>query len=123
MTRILAKSLYALLAAVFLVAGGSVLLLGTGLLPVGVRNLIVDIGGGDGHALHILQGFSSLMIFAGLITLWFLRHYEQSRPFHWAVTVFWALFAWVHWYDTHGHFNASLEPLTTTVPLIVFLVV
>jgi hypothetical protein len=46
MTRALAKALYVLLGAVFLAAGVSVLLLGTGLLPGPVRDLIEDVGGG-----------------------------------------------------------------------------
>src|SRR5262245_53221615 len=45
--RMLARGLYGLLAAVLLVAGAAVLLLGTGLLPAGVRQLILDLGRND----------------------------------------------------------------------------
>ena len=122
-TKTLAKSLYGLFGIFYLVAGLSVLLLGTGLLPGAVKDLIVDIGQGNGHTLHIMQEFGSLLVFAGLITLWFLRHYDQSRPFHWAMTVFWGLFALVHWFDIRGSFRYDIGALINTVPLSLFVLV
>ncbi len=47
MIRIVSMALYGLLAGIFLLAGSSILLLGTGLLPAAVRDLIVAIGGGS----------------------------------------------------------------------------
>src|SRR5262249_13885221 len=123
MTRVLAKSLYGLFGAAYLAAGASVLLLDTGLLPDAVRDVIVGIGQGNGNTLHIMQEFGTLLIFVGLITLWFLRHYDQSRPFHWAMTAFWALFALVHWFDVRGGFQFGIGPLINTVPLSLFVVV
>src|SRR5262249_44214230 len=88
MTRALAQSLYALFAALYLVSGVSVLLLRTRLLPGPVSDLIVAIAEGNSNTLHVMQEFGTLLIFTGLITLWFVRHYDQSRAFHWAMTVF-----------------------------------
>ncbi len=122
MIRAITKSLYGIQAAVFLVAGISVLLLGTSLLPSPVRQLIKDIAQGNNYTLHIMQELGSLLVLTGLITLWFLRHYEQSRSFHWAMTVFWALFALVHWFNTQGQFQGNLHTLVDTVPAILFLV-
>src|SRR5438046_2122680 len=110
MTRILAKSLYGVSAAVYLAAGVSVLLLGTGVLPEAVRAVILDVGQDNANTLHIMQELASLLVFAGLITLWFLRYYEASRPFHWAMTTFWALFALVHWFDIRGGFRFGIGP-------------
>jgi hypothetical protein len=123
MTRAVATSLYILLGVVFLVAGISVLLLGTGLLPEPVRALIEDIGAGNANSLHIMQEFGSLLIFAGLITFWFVRHYEASMTFHWAMTTFWGLFALVHWVDIRGGFQFDIGQVINTIPFVLFFVV
>jgi hypothetical protein len=122
-TRILAKTVYGLAGTLYLVAGVSVLLLGTGLLPGPVRDLITDLAHGEPHTLHILQEFGSVLIFVGLITFWFLRHYEQSRPFHWAMTLFWGLLALVHWVDIRGSFHSGTGPLINTMPFALFLAI
>src|SRR5262249_55962980 len=114
---------YGLFGMIYLVAGLSVLLLGTGILPDAVKDLIVRIGQGDGNTLHIMQEFGSLLIFAGWITLWFIRHYDQSRPFHWAMTVFWGLFALGHWFDVEGSFRSGIGQVINTVPVSLFVVV
>src|SRR6266851_2318278 len=123
MTKILSQALYGLVGAIYLGAGASVLLLGTGLLPKPVSDLIVGLGQEDGNTLHIMQEFGSLLVFAGLITFWFLGHYEQSRPFHWAMTVFWGLFALVHWFDIRGSFRYDVGALINTVPLSLFVLI
>ena len=121
--RVLAKTLYGLLSTTFLVAGAAVLLLGTGLLPDRVRDTIIDIARGDSNTLHILQEYGCLLVFIGLITLWFIRHYEASRTFHWAMTVFWGLIALVHWFDIRGRGDDVVGPLINTVPFALCLAV
>jgi hypothetical protein len=123
LTRTLAQYLYALLGVVFLLAGVSVLLLGTGLLPAPVWELIHAIGQGNGNTLHIMQEFGSLLVFVGLIAFWFLRHYDQSRPFHWAMTLFWGLFALVHWVDVRGTMEVGVGQVINTIPFVLFLAV
>jgi hypothetical protein len=123
LTRILIRSFHALFGAIYLIAGIGVLSLGTGLLPERVREIIVDIGQGDGNTLHIMQEFGSILVFVGLITFWFIGHYDQSRPFHWAMTVFWGLFALVHWVDIRGSFQPGIGPLIDTIPFGLFVAV
>jgi hypothetical protein len=123
MTRVLAQSLYGLFGALYLVAGMSVLLLGTDLLPDTLRDHIESIGRHNSNTLHIMQEFGSILVFVGLITLWFMWHYEQSRPFHWAMTAFWALFALVHWIDVRGSFQFGIGQVINTVPVSLFLLV
>jgi hypothetical protein len=123
MVPILAKSLYALVGAIFLVTGVAVLALGTGLLPGLVRNLILEIGHDDANTLHIMQEYASLLVLVGLLTFWFVRHYEQSRAFHWAMTLFWGLIALVHWVDVRGTFQPGVGQVINTVPAGLFLVV
>jgi hypothetical protein len=121
--RVLARSLYVLSGVLYLVAGGSVLLLGTGLLPPGLRDFIVDEARGDSHTLHVLQEFSSLLVFAGLISLWFAWHYDRSLAFHWAMTTFWGLLALIHWFDIRGPITSVTGPAINTVPFLMFLAV
>src|SRR5262245_21091558 len=116
LTRVLAKSLYGLFGAGYLVAGGSVLLLATGLLPQPVRDVIIDIGQDHPNSLHIMQELASLLVFAGLITFWFIWQYDQSRVFHWAMTTFWGLIAIVHWVDIRGGFQTGIGPVINTIP-------
>ncbi|MFY9553142.1 MAG: hypothetical protein WAV20_12270 [Blastocatellia bacterium] len=120
--RTVANILYALFGFVFVITGAGIMLLHTGLLPDTARDLILDIGHRDPTAIHLIQEFGSLMVFAGLITLWFIRHYEQSRVFHWAMTTFWALFALAHWFDGRER-GPGIGPLITTIPFILFLFV
>jgi hypothetical protein len=122
-TRTLAKSLYGLFGALYLAAGASALLLNTGVLPDAVRDLILEVGRGDLNTLHIMQEFGSTLVFVGLVTFWFIRHYEVSRPFHWAMTVFWGLVALVHWFDVRGPVPSVVGPLINTVPFSLFVAV
>ena len=120
MTRILAKTCYGVFGTGLLVAGASVLLVGWGLLSDAHRDAIVAESRGDLDALHVGQEFGSVLVFAGLITFWFLRHYERSRFFHWSMTAFWGLFALAHWLDVRGQPPSLAGPLVTTVPFTVF---
>jgi len=44
--------------------------------------------------IHFIDSGDELLPCAtGLVTLWFVLHYDQSRMFHWAMTLFWGLFA------------------------------
>ena len=121
--KTITKSLYGFVGVIFLIAGAGVLLVGTGLLPTVIKNVIINVGHDDLNTLHILQEFSSLLVFAGLITFWFIRHYEQSKAFHWAMTTFWALFALAHWFNAKGSFHSGAGQLINTVPFILFVVV
>jgi hypothetical protein len=123
MAKALSQTLYGLSGVLYLVAGVSVLLLGTGLLPDSVRDLIVSLAHNDANTLHIMQEFASLLVFVGLITLWFIRHYDQSLPFHWAMTVFWGLIALVHWFDIRGSFRYDVGALINTIPLMLFVLI
>jgi hypothetical protein len=78
----LAKSLYVLFGVLYLGAGTTVLLFRTGLLPPAVKSTLLDAARGDLNGVYLAQEFGSLLVFAGLITLWFARHIQQSLFFH-----------------------------------------
>jgi hypothetical protein len=117
----LARSLYVLFGVLYLAAGTTVLLFRTELLPPAVKSTLLDAAGGDLNVVHIAQEFGSLLVFVGLITLWFARHVQQSRFFHWAMTTFWALFALIHWFDVRGPIRFDVGVLINAVPFLLFL--
>ncbi|MFL5329437.1 MAG: hypothetical protein ACJ8C4_11030 [Gemmataceae bacterium] len=123
MIKAIATALYVIVGVAFLAAGASVLLIGTTVLPTGARDTIMHVAHGDANTLHVLQEFGSLLVFAGLMTLWFAMRYYGSRAFHFALTVFWVLLAWVHWYDIHGVIHTGRAQLLISIPAAVFLVV
>ena len=119
----IAKALYALFGAVFLIVGATVMLLHTGLLPEAIKNVVMDVGHSDANAIHLIQELGSILVFAGLITFWFIRHYEHSKPYHWAMTTFLALFALAHWFDGREGPGSFKGPLINTIPFILFLLI
>ncbi|HJQ71560.1 MAG TPA: hypothetical protein VKA70_21470 [Blastocatellia bacterium] len=121
--KLIAITLYGLFGALFLVSGAIVLLLSTGLLPDGLEKIILDVGRDDLNTLHIIQELGSVFVFAGLITFWFIRHYDQSMPFHWAMTTFLGLFALAHWFDPRGTFRYGAGQIIDTIPFILFILV
>jgi hypothetical protein len=120
MIRVVTQSLYVLLGAIFLLGGIGVLLLGTGLLPTPVRDVILSIGEDNLHTLHLMQEYATLLVLVALLTFWFVKHYEMSRPFHWAMTLFWGVIALVHWFDPRGEFHYGLAEAITSVPFVLF---
>jgi hypothetical protein len=120
-SAIMAKAIYILFGALYLIAGTAALLFRTGLLPDVVKDILLDVAQGDLNAVHISQEFGSLLVFAGLITFWFARHYQQSLFFHWAMTTFWALFALIHWFDVRGPIRFDAGVLINAIPFILFL--
>jgi hydrogenase-4 membrane subunit HyfE len=121
--QLIARSLYGFFAVIFLIVGVSVLLLRTGLLPDFAKSIVMNTARDDLNAVHLVQEFGSMLVFAGLISVWFIRHYERSKFFHWAMTAFWGLFALAHWFDVRGRFQSTLGPTINTVPFVLFVVV
>ena len=123
MIRLVTRSLYVLLGAVFLLGGASVLLLGTGLLPAPVRDVILSVGEDNTHTLHLMQEYATLLVLVALLTFWFVKHYEASRAFHWAMTLFWGLIALIHWFDPRGQFHYGLGEAINSIPFVLFVAV
>jgi hypothetical protein len=121
--KLISQLLYVLFGAVYLVAGLSLMLMGTNVLPPSLVRLIDHLTHYDREVLHVAQEFGTHLVILGLVTLWFVRHYEQSGLFHWAMTLGWALFALIHWRDIRGGGESWKGPAITTIPLMAFLVV
>jgi hypothetical protein len=114
---------YGFFGTVFLIVGATVMLFHTGLLPGPVQNLILGFAHSDPNALHLIQEFASILVFAGLVSIWFVRHYEHSQLYHWAMTTFWALFALAHWFDGREGLRSVSGPMIDTIPFFLFLLI
>jgi hypothetical protein len=123
MTRILATALYGLFGGLFLLAGSILVLNGAGLLPDALSERFASLVAGNREIVHILQEYGCLLLVLGLLTLWFVRHYEVSGSFHWAMTAFWALVALIHWFDVRGPVESLVGPLINTTPFVLFLAI
>src|SRR5262245_19715138 len=121
MIRTIARIVYSLFGTVYLIVGLTEMLLHTGLMPEGLRQFVIGFAHNDELSIHLIQELSSLMVFTGLITFWFVRHYDQSLPYHWAMTAFWALFSFAHWFDGREGPRSIKGPIINTVPLLIFL--
>lgn len=119
----IAKSVYGFFGALFLIIGVTVMLLHTGLLPETVKSIVMDVAHDDSNAVHLIQELGSILVFAGLITFWFVRHYEHSKAYHWAMTTFWTLFALAHWFDGQAGARSIGGQLINTIPFIAFLAI
>ena len=120
LTRAVVKGVYSLFGILFVVVGGSVLLLNTGLLPGAARDFIVDFAHGDGGTLHILQEWGNAHLLVGLLTFWFIRHYDRSLAYHWAMTAYFAVDALIHWFNVAGPPESLTSPVINTIPFVLF---
>lgn len=118
--HVVTKIVYGLFGVFFVLVGGSVLLVNTGLLPEAVRNIIADFVKGDGRLLHVTQEWGNAHLLLGLLTFWFIRHYDRSQAFHWAMTAYFAVDALIHWFDVSGPPESIAGPLINTIPFILF---
>ena len=121
--RAFATSLYWLTGTLLLLAGAAVVLTPTGLWPNNVEQFVIGFGDGDPLTLHLIQELGSALVFTGLVTFWFARHYEQSMPFHWSMTAFLALFGLAHLVDVHGTWRLGWDRMGDVVPVLIFVLV
>jgi hypothetical protein len=114
------KIVYGLFGVLFVLVGGGVLLVNTGLLPEAGRNIILTFAEGDVRLLHVIQEWGNAHLLLGLVTFWFIRHYDRSQAYHWAMTTYFAVNALIHWFDVRGAPESIVGPLINTVPFILF---
>jgi len=119
--QIITQIVYGLFAVLFIVLGVAVLLFNTGLLPTSVRELILKVADGDMRILHVFQEWGNAHLVLGLVTIWFIRHYDQSLPFHLFLTAYFAIDALIHWFHVAEPPNSITGPLILTIPAVVFL--
>jgi hypothetical protein len=123
LTRLFAQFIYGVMGAAFLAAGISTLLVNTGLLPDGLREIVLHFAQNNLGMLHVIQEFGTLLVFVGLLSVWFAWRYEQSRAFHWFATAYWALMALIHWFHVASPTIDVIGGLINTIPLALFLAI
>ena len=119
---IITRSVYVLSGVFYLLTGIVVLLLGTGLLPAWVHDRIFEFGQNNPLTMHLIQETATLWVLVGLLLIWFARHYDQSIKFHWAMTLYFSLDAFVHWFSAYGKFENEPRVIVNAIPFILFLV-
>jgi hypothetical protein len=117
--KILSQLSYFVVGAAMFLFGASVLLAGAGVLPV-LQSSLVEEAQGNLDFVHVAQELGTLLVFAGLITIWFVRHYDQGKAFHWAMTLLFALLAMIHWFDVRGRSGFTTGDLVIGIPFLWF---
>ena len=72
--------------------------------------------------MHLIQETGTLWVLVGMLFFWFARHYDQSIKFHWAVTFYLSLDAFVHWFSAYGKFENEARAIINAIPFFLFLV-
>jgi hypothetical protein len=118
---IVTRIIYVLLGSYYLLLGLVVLLLGTGLLPIWVHDQIFEIGQNNPFTMHLIQETGTLWVLVGMLLFWFARHYDRSMRFHWAMTFYLSLDAFVHWFSAYGKFENEPRAIFNGIPFLLFL--
>ena len=116
------RGVYLLAGGFYLLLGIVVILVGTGLLPAWVHDRIFEIGQNNPFTMHLIQETGTIWVLVGMLLVWFAVHYEQSIKFHWAMTFYLLLDAWVHWFSAYGKFENGPRAIINAIPFALFLV-
>ena len=119
---IVTRVIYLLVGSSYILLGVVVLLLGTGILPAWVHDRIFEFGQNNPLTMHLIQETGALCVLVGMLFFWFARHYDQSIQFHWAVTFYLSLNAFVHWLSAYGRFENEPRAIINAIPFFLFLV-
>src|SRR5688572_247264 len=120
MHQLVTRIVYALTGIFFLGTGLSLLLYRSGWLPEAVMRAM-PLSASQPEALHVFQEFGALMLAFAAISFWMIRDFANRMPFHFAMTLFWAIMAGLHW---QGWFNSDASPLypvLNSIPLGAYL--
>ena len=71
---------------------------------------------------HLIREEGAEGVFIGLMAIWCLFHFEERRPVHYALLVFAALFAAIHWAEYVQGRRGLASPLLNTIPFAALLV-
>jgi predicted PurR-regulated permease PerM len=80
------------------------------------------MGQNNPFTMHLIQETATLWVLVGMLFFWLMRHYDQSMKFHGAVTFYFSLDAFVHWFSAYGKFENQPRALINAIPFFLFLV-
>src|SRR5215469_13822163 len=98
----IALAVYALIGALGVILGIAVLLKPALALPPDARSPLTA---------HLIREQGAEGVFIGLMAFWCLVHFEQRRPVHYALLLFAALFAAIHWAEYFANRRQLMSPL------------
>ena len=116
MTRVV----YGLLGIVFVLLGAVAMLVPTGWLPQALAAALVAGEIPDPFG-HILQEYGAVFLALGFVFLWYAKRNEQSRSFHWAMTLYFLLNASIHWVGPEGIVGSWSSGIVNSTPFLVML--
>lgn len=67
---------------------------------------------------HLIREEAAEGLFVGLMALWCLAHFEERRPVHFALLLFAAVFAAIHWAEFAAARRGLASPLANSVPFV-----
>jgi hypothetical protein len=105
----IALAVYALIGALGVLLGIAALLMPALALPPEARSPLTE---------HLIREQGAEGVFIGLMAFWCLAHFEQRRPVHYALLLFAALFASIHWVEYFANRRHLLSPLVNSVPFL-----
>jgi hypothetical protein len=109
--RIVARAIYG-------VFGG--LAIGLSLLALFKPALALPIEDYSTLTAHLVREQAAEGMFIGMMSFWCLLNFDQRRPVHFALILFTAVFAGIHWAE-YFHGNRQLvSPLLNSVPFLAF---
>ena len=115
------RLVYGFLGILYVLIGTGSMLLPTGWLPRSLANAILIVEMQSPFVEHLLQEFGTLVLALGFVFLWYAKRKEQSRSFHWAMTLYFLLDALIHWVGPKGLIGSWSRGITNSIPLAVML--
>jgi hypothetical protein len=115
------RIVYGLLGMLYVLLGVESMLLPTGWLPQGLADDILAGENPSSFVGHLLQEFGTVVLALGCVFLWYANRKEQSRSFHWAITVYFSLDALIHWVGPEGLIGSWPRGIVNSIPFAVML--
>jgi hypothetical protein len=100
---------YALIGALGVILGITALLMPALALPPDAYSPVTA---------HLVREQGAEGVFIGLMAFWCLTHFEQRRPVHYALLLFSALFASIHWAEYFANRRHLMSPLVNSAPFL-----
>src|SRR5262245_41634186 len=107
--RPIALAVYTLIGVLGVILGVAVLIDPALRLPPDARSPLTT---------HLVREQGAEGTFIGLMAFWCMLHFEQRRPVHYALLLFAALFAAIHWAEYFAGRRPLASPLANSVPLL-----
>ncbi len=111
--RTIAKLVYVVFGTLGIAAGVLALLDPSRALPADAVSPLTS---------HLVREQGSEGIFIGLMFFWCARHFAERRPVHFALLLFAALFAGIHWAEYFSGRRELLSPVLNSLPLLLLAV-